>query len=60
MEKTYTEEEVKELMLKVFKMGQEKFEADINDSPVRLWIAGVIDEYTSNAESANLEVEDAS
>ncbi len=45
MEKIYTQEEVKELMLKAFEMGQEKFKADINDSPVRLWIIGEIEEY---------------
>ncbi len=56
MEKIYTEEEVKELMLKAFKMGQEKFDADINDSPVRLWVAGAIDDYTSNTGSGNSEV----
>ncbi len=40
-------------MLITFKEGQKRFEADIEDSPVRLWIAGVLDDYTSNAESTN-------
>ncbi len=66
---TYTKLQVKELMLKAFKMGQEKFEADPNDFPIRLWIAGEIDAITSqpgfcdmdydtsNAEGASCEVE---
>jgi len=31
-------------MLIAFKKGQEKYEADTEDEPVRLWIAGVLDD----------------
>ena len=40
-------------MLKAFKKGQDKPDADIEDSPVRLWIAGEIDDYTANAEKTS-------
>jgi len=36
-------QQVKELMLKVFKMGQKKTDAE--DYPIKLWIAGELDEY---------------
>jgi len=38
----YTKKQVKELMLKAFKMGQKKSEAD--DYPIRLWIVGAMEE----------------
>ena len=41
-------------MLKAFKEVQKRHEAD--DMPIKLWIAGVLDDYISNAEKANLQI----
>lgn len=38
-------------MLKAFKLGQEKYEAD--DYSIKLWVAGEIDNYTSIAEKVS-------